>query len=283
MRIEELMERISLPEEARQAVRKENLTEAEYTEEKQLFYDDFPVFLENRKKETGKEKYVHALALYVRFACEVYPKYREKGIEDEIFDKTFYDITIWCKECYRKHQVYGLEELGWLAQSVKMNLFRLGRLQFEPVVLEKDVKVDREGQDSQNKKVSISAGTQVLNVHIPAGEPLDFEACLDSFRQAEAFFGENQIYMCDSWLLSPHLKEVLPEDSNILKFQNLFTITSVYYAYPQAEQRIFQNVIENKQEYPEDTSLRRRAKAYILSGKDLGIGIGFIDDIYKYI
>ena len=283
MGIEELMERISLPEEARRVVRKENMTETVYTEEKQLFYDDFPVFLENWKKETGKEKYVCALALYVRLACEVYPKYREKEIEDEIFDKTFYDITIWCEECYRKHQVYGLEELWWLAQSVKMHLFRLGRLQFEPVVLEKDVKVDREGQDTQNKKISISAGTKVLNVHIPAGEPLDYEACLDSFRLAEAFFGKNQIYMCDSWLLSPHLKEVLSEKSNILKFQNLFTVIKVYHAYPQAEQRIFQNVIENKQEYPEDTSLRRRAKAYILSGKDLGIGIGFIKNIYNYI
>ena len=276
MGIEELMERIALPEEARQVVRKENMAEAEYTEEKQLFYKDFPVFLENWKKEIGKEKYTRALVLYLRLACEVYPKYREKGIGDEIFDKTFYDITIWCEECYRKRQVYGLEELWWLAQSVKMNLFRLGRLQFEPVVLENDVKMDREG-------LSISAGTKVLNVHIPAGEPLDYEACLDSFRLAEAFFGKNQIYMCDSWLLSLHLKEVLPEESNILKFQNLFTVTKVYYAYPQAEQRIFQNVIENKQKYPEDTSLRRRAKAYILSGKDMGIGIGFIENIYNYI
>lgn len=276
MGIEELMERIALPEEARQVVRKENMAEAEYTEEKQLFYKDFPVLLENWKKEIGKEKYTRALVLYLRLACEVYPKYREKGIGDEIFDKTFYDITIWCEECYRKRQVYGLEELWWLAQSVKMNLFRLGRLQFEPVVLENDVKMDREG-------LSISAGTKVLNVHIPAGEPLDYEACLDSFRLAEAFFGKNQIYMCDSWLLSPHLKEVLSEKSNILKFQNLFTVIKVYHAYPQAEQRIFQNVIENKQKYPEDTALRRRAKAYILSGKDLGIGIGFIENIYKYI
>ena len=103
MGIEELMERISLPEEARQVVRKENMAEAEYTEEKQLFYKDFPVLLENWKKEIGKEKYTRALVLYLRLACEVYPKYREKEIEDEIFDKTFYDITIWCEECYRKH------------------------------------------------------------------------------------------------------------------------------------------------------------------------------------
>ncbi len=60
----------------------------------------------------------------------------KKGIAGEIFDKTFYDITIWCEECYRKYQIYGLEEIGWIAQSVKMNLFRLGRLQFEIVYTE---------------------------------------------------------------------------------------------------------------------------------------------------
>ena len=48
----------------------------------------------------------------------------------------------------------------------------------------------------------IPKGTRALNVHIPAGESLDLKVCLDSFRNAEAFFGEKgQIYVCDSWLL----------------------------------------------------------------------------------
>ena len=65
------------------------------------------------------------------------------------------------------------------------------------------------------------------------------------------------------------------ESSNIIRFQNLFEVTEVSYAYPQAEQRIFGDVLEDKRQYPEDTSLRQRAKAYVLAGRDLGIGAGF--------
>ena len=102
------------------------------------------------------------------------------------------------------------------------------------------------------------------------------EMCQESFCLAKDFFGEEyQVYVCDSWLLSPHLKEVLPENSNIVRFQNLFEVTKVGYEYPQAEQRIFGEVLSDKQQYPEDTTLRRRAKEYVLSGRDLGIGVGF--------
>lgn len=38
---------------------------------------------------------------------------------------------------------------------------------------------------------------------------------------------------------------------------------------------IFGDVLEDKRQYPEDTSLRQRAKAYVLAGRDLGIGAGF--------
>ena len=31
----------------------------------------------------------------------------------------------------------------------------------------------------------------------------------------------------------------------------------------------------DKRNYPEDTSLQRKAKEYVLSGRDLGIGVGF--------
>ena len=71
------------------------------------------------------DKHAWALGFYIRLAAEVHDRYREKGIEACVYDQTFYDITIWCKECYRKHGVYGLEELWWLGQSVKMQLFRL--------------------------------------------------------------------------------------------------------------------------------------------------------------
>jgi len=171
--------------------------------------------------------------------------------------------------------VYGLEELWWLGQSVKMKLFRLGRLQFEPVVIKEFL---------QGKDRTIAAGTHVLNVHIPAGVPLKYEECEESFAWSTRFFeGGYEAYICESWLMSPHLREMLPSDSNIIRFQEMFEVVKVHYDYPQAEQRIFGDVLEDKERYPEDTSLRRAAKQYLMSGKDIGIGIGVIDVIYKNI
>lgn len=185
MQIEELMKRIRLLEEAGKAVRKQSIPEREYEAWKDMFNRDLKEFME--KWSVRPDRYVWALEFCLRLAAEVYEVYCEKGISDKIFDDTFYDITIWCQECMRKYGICGMEETGWIAQSLKMNLFRLGRLQFEPL----------HGK---------------LNVHIPAGEPLSYESCMDSFRQAEEFFGKHQTYVCDSWLLSPHLKEILPGD-----------------------------------------------------------------------
>lgn len=264
--LEEVMERIKLPEEAREIVRRNKIGSEEYETWRTVFYDDMKRFLTRWKEK--EDKYTWALEFYIRLAADTYEEYRQEKIADIVYNQTFYDITLWCKECFRKYGVYGLEELWWLGLSVKRKLFRLGRLQFEPIVVEEKL---------EGKQEVVRKGEEALNVHIPAGEPLDYEKCMESFRLAEEFFGGRyQVYVCDSWLLSWHLREVLPEDSNIIRFQNLFEVTKVYYAYPQAEQRIFEDVLEDKSAYQEETLLQRKAKEYILSGKDLGIGVGFI-------
>ena len=72
-----------------------------------------------------------------------------------------------------------------------------------------------------------------------------------------------------------HLKEILPETSNIIRFQDFFEVTGTKYSFPQAEERIFGEILEDKGQYPEATSLQRKAKEYLLSRGDLGIGEGF--------
>ena len=59
-----------------------------------------------------------------------------------------------------------------------------------------------------------------------------------------------------------------------MKFQNLFEVIKVYHDYPQGEGRIFKDVREDKENYPEESVLQREAKKYILAGNDLGIGVG---------
>ena len=264
MELQELMTRIHLPKESQKVVEQYMLSQEKYRNQKELFYQDTRRFLEEWK--TSEDHLQWILAFYLKLALEVHEEYQKQGISEKIFDDTFYDITIWCEECYRKYGYYGLEEAGWIAFSIKMKLFRLGRLQFEPMLL---------SEDMVGKTGILKAGTSVLNVHIPAGEKLDIEECKKSFEQAEAFFGNTyEAYVCDSWLLAPALKELLPHTSNIVRFQDMFEVVKVHYRFPQAEQRIFQDIREDKENYPEKTVLQKKAKQYILSGKDIGIGIG---------
>lgn len=264
MKIQELMSRIKMSEDAQRFVNSNLMSEDEYRESKELFCENDTVFFE--KWETMENRFQWILPFYLQLSCEVYEEYQKKGIADKVFDDTFYDITIWCEECYRKYGFYGIEEAMWVANSINMKLFRLGRLQFEPSVVEEEI---------AGEKVQLAKGSRVLNVHIPAGEKMDYEECMKSFKAAEEFFGDTyEAYMSDSWLLSPVLKEFLPAESNIIKFQNLFEVVKVHHDYPQGEERIFLDVREDKENYPEKSTLQRAAKKYLLEGKGLGIGIG---------
>jgi hypothetical protein len=65
--------------------------------------------------------------------------------------------------------------------------------------------------------------------------------------------------------------------SNILQFQSLFELVYSDDDDNQAIERIFGKRRLIKSNYPENTSLQKRAKKYMLDGNKLGIGIGIID------
>lgn len=136
MNLQELMTRIQLPEEAQQEVFEYLLNESDYLNWKEIFYKDAQGFWEKWKMTENHFQWI--LSFYLQLVCEVYEEYQKQKINDQIFKDTFFDITIWAKECKRKYGFYGLEEVEWISVSVRMKLFRLGRLQFEPIILEED-------------------------------------------------------------------------------------------------------------------------------------------------
>lgn len=253
MELETLMEKIQLPKEGRSLVKSFPMTETVYQNWKNLFYEDTKIFFEEADKRTDKEQFY--LCLYLRLACDLYPSFVEKGISDRIYFDTFYDLTIWYSRCMKTKKIPGIVEERWLSLPLQMKIFRLGRLQFEPD-LEKPV----------------------LHVHIPEGEPLLDEACGKSFEEADRFFGpEYTKYDCESWLLSPKLQRLLKPQSNILKFQSRFQVEKIIYPFRQAEERVFGEIREDKENYPEQTSLQKAVKQLVMTGEDVGIGYGVID------
>ena len=70
------------------------------------------------------------------------------------------------------------------------------------------------------------------------------------------------------------LRELLPEGSNILRFQRRFDILRVDENSPAALEWIFPDPKVKPEDFPEDTRLRRAAKRYLLSGGRIGWTLG---------
>jgi len=86
--------------------------------------------------------------------------------------------------------------------------------------------VQREVRLSKNEWHCVLApGDPVLQMHIPGGEPMTFERCGESLRQALDFF---QNYFpatpfvgmaCGSWILDAQFQQLLPPTSNLARFE----------------------------------------------------------------
>ena len=73
------------------------------------------------------------------------------------------------------------------------------------------------------------------------------------------------------------LKDILPEKSNIIMFQNQFQIVETDWDEREAEWRIWGKVQRNLNVYSENTSLQRAARNNLKSGKVLGSGLGILN------
>ncbi|HEU5215199.1 MAG TPA: hypothetical protein VFU30_06640 [Gaiellaceae bacterium] len=127
---------------------------------------------------------------------EVRAKHRALGLTDAESWVTLRDIL-------RAHEVRGEEpfsDVSWIEVVWSGRLAELGRLQFE------------------------SRADGMLAVHIPESGPLAPAACDASFARAQAVFPDHRVASCHSWLLDPALAEVLPHNSNIVRFQQRFEL-----------------------------------------------------------
>lgn len=223
-----------------------DLSKSEYSYYKELFLSDEESFI---AKTSSQAELI--LKLYTAFAIEAEREYIRLGIPERIYADTFSDFSIWFEAAGEK----GILNSRWLMKHIKLRLFSLGRLQFEI--------------DSENK---------LLHVHIPATGPLLPDEVIASLYEADSFFSnEYTLFDCSSWLLSPALKLMLDDKSNIIAFQSLFSIKSVNYESRQAEERVFGRVLDDISSYPETTTLQRKLKSYLLTGQKVGAGYGIIE------
>lgn len=273
---EQLYEGIGLSEAGRTFVDEYLMQPEEYQKWKHLFDTDMKAFLKKGKEQWGGFFSKNALPLSIYLALDAYEGFKEAGFTDAFYYQNMRDIAIWNAAHEKKYHVPGLREIAWVGMSLKQKLYRIGRLQFEPYKLEQDIELCGK---------LYRKGTEVLNVHIPEDGKLDPEACEAAYQEATAFFEQRgysgaHIFICESWLLSPQLKEIINEKSNIYLFQDKFTVYQTVYPFRQTEERVFGEILEDKSAYPEKTSLQRIVKARLLQDpSDFGMGVGIFSAV----
>lgn len=258
-------EKIGLPGGAIRLVSDFPEGEKEYHRAGALFRADKKRFFDRVLQKEHAERWL--LYLYCRMAMDVFPEYERRKIPERVFWDTFRDLALWCSDCFEKTGEYGIREYEWFVRHMELTIFRLGRLEFERMSSEWEL---------QCGDVVLSAGEPLISVHIPAGEPLLKEACIQSVRQAFDFWGRDFPYVCHSWLLGPELPKLLGENSRIRNFRELFDLLAADYQERQAEERIFSRLEADPRDYPERTSLQKNARAYLMAGGRLGNGLGLL-------
>lgn len=189
-----------------------------------------------------------------------YGEYRKRGISDEIFAATMKFCTRFLRERYHTYGDYNFVWAWWFPRQISLNEYRIGALEYEFV-------------DGEEREIAI---------HIPSDADMGKESVsrsLEDFKQFRNryFPGWADVGMtCDTWMLMPELKDMLGEGSNIAAFQKLFEIDRVDYEAMWYMGWIFPGRETIDESLPEETTLQRNLKKYLLAGKKFGVARGHL-------
>lgn len=231
---------------------------------KELFYhneDGFFEFLENELNE----KYLEILYIYLNIGVDLYYEYQNKSIDEKIYFDTIDDIRIWINNCVKETGIYGLKEVYWINEHLRMRIYKLGRLQFQKRDASEFMDLIRNNNLNHRVKKDY-----FYFVHIPEGERLTRELVLDSYNRAIDFFKDEMVFAVESWILSDRLDLIFNSDSNIMKFRSDYIILS----QTKEENHIKRYLNEGSKLLAKVTQLEEEG---VIIGEGFGICLNYVD------
>lgn len=182
---------------------------------------------------------------------EAWLNYREKGIPSEIFAETMKLVPRFLRSLHDRTRKWKFNHGWWFWRELALLEFRVGSLEYE-LVAEKD--------------------RRFISLHIPSDADMSAEADDASFAAFKRFLAvfypewQNLPWECDSWMMSPALEHLLPETSKILQFNRRFRVLEENAEYNGVLDWVFPGYSEVSDALPENTSLQRKMKAWLLAG-----------------
>ena len=157
----------------------------------------------------------------------------------------------------RKLKSIRISQMIWGTYFINVRLVEVGRLQYEYVDM------------------------HTIRIHIPSDEKLEVLKVIDSITSSknvikQYFKVEKPQYVCDSWLLSPEIHQLVSKDSNIYQFYELFDVSKGYDCIRDIFDFVYQTKECDYRELAEETSLQRAIKEYLLDGNCIYLGCGIL-------
>ena len=180
-----------------------------------------------------------------------------KDLPENVWLDTMKCFTRFVREHEASCGTYAFDRGFWTTRQINARLFRIGELEYE--LLETD-------------------GNPSIALHIPSDVRLEGSLLNASVNDARSFLKtyfpkwQDAPITCESWLLSPELKQMLPSMSRILRFQQAFDLCPAGEDEKEAVlQWVFRLTPEMQKnaslrELPENTVLQRNMKRHLLSG-----------------
>lgn len=247
-------------------------------------WEDLVPHMDTLSKASGLHRHVIDFLFLMASSERLRENYKTAGLSDELFWDTIADLKFKLIECHDVYGIWGTFVAFWHPWFYTMRRFKLGRLQFEAVEFPEKPPVTL-------GTYTVNPGDTVYNMHIPSCGPLTRACRIDAYKKAYEFYkpklnGKPMVFVCHSWLLYPGNREILPETLNMVDFINDFRIIESkpiddFYD----KWRVFGKDFEKpNEELPEDTTMRRCFKKWLMEGKKTGEGYGiFLYDGENFI
>lgn len=255
--LEALCAHIGLAPEATQAVLSRDISHVPL--EKLRCDGDWDAALEEVKAALGADPDGFGmLACHLRCALAAWEDFEKLGLSHQVYVDTMGCFSRFVNEHKVSFGHYGFDRGFWTVRQISCKLFRFGELEYEP---------------------ALEDGKRIVSIHIPSDANLECPLLRASYLQAKAWIGPNfpdfaeAPWGCGSWLLSPDLQELLPAHSRILAFQKNFRVEQTY-CEDDFKEWVYKRTDIPNRDLPEDTSLQRNLKAWLLSGRIFRSGVG---------
>lgn len=191
--------------------------------------------------------------------------YHRKNMQQFNFDATQINIhKKRVKECFesdlktRRKNGIRISQMLWAIYFIRIKIVEIGSLQFE--------------YDSNS----------VVKIHIPKNTNLNIFKVKEPLKKAtiemkKIYSIKNFKYICNSWLLSKQIYEIIDRNSNISKFYDLFDVTEGEECINDILNFVYgMDQCEDYSLLSENTTLQKKIKMQLLNENKFYLGMGVL-------